>query len=133
MIKFKKDELEGEWKELEGPLKAIGRYISFIADRVLPESRDIIITGVNRTREEQEEIYKDKYDNPEDIPDSLHQHRRAFDFRRWQFKGWELKLIKKMVETHFEYGGNKPIVYIEGNHIHVQLPIHLTENFLSKS
>lgn len=119
--KFKNRDLSDEFDRSKPRLQALVLYLGRYAYRRF----DIVltVTHVNRTQEEQDEIYKDNFAYQEAPWKSVHQFCRGADIRTRDLpKGVAVKLCKH-INTHWHYGSfGKPTALLERNHIHLQTP-----------
>jgi hypothetical protein len=108
-MKFKEKNLVSEFNRVVPKLKHVGYYI----DGVLRSfDTELVVTHVFRTREMQEDLYRWKveagiYQDVSQIPDSVHQYWRGFDFRTHNLSILELHYLYENVNFYWPYGKRK--------------------------
>jgi hypothetical protein len=127
LIEFKEHPLYMQWisQLLDSRLRIITYALSgFVYDAF---GKTLTITGIYRTQDEQNAIYKDNEDYQKDPWLSFHQFWRGIYFRSIYFTDPELTEIEQFLNNNFLYdkiGAHKTALIHNigvGNHLHVQV------------
>lgn len=123
MITFKTDKEKQEWEsgKLDSRLYIIVCSLSgFVQNKF---HKDIEITGIDRSQNEQDNIYKDNPDYQKAKWYSVHQFWRGVDISVKYFTDIEKLAILEFL-NQFEYGNDKKTALIHnagyGTHLHIQ-------------
>lgn len=120
--KFKNRTLLVEFNESNPHLQALVLYLGRYAYRRF----DIVltVTHVDRTQEEQDEIYKDNFAYQKAPWKSVHQYKRGTDIRIHDLPPGVAIMLCNHINAHWHYGYGKPTALLERDHVHLQVPNH---------
>lgn len=124
MIKFKTDRIKGEFDQLtyqHHELDTLVINLSLWVSNMY--HKDIIITHLFRTQEEQHLLYKDIPNPPAFSP---HQFWNAIDLRSFDFDQDELDAICTYLNSHYSNLNGKIVAFVHAipggaMHFHIQL------------
>lgn len=131
-MKFKTPDVEEEFRGLRKTVKFQFRSRLGLIARALDYycqfffKKEITITHVLRTQEQQDSFYRDDPVYKVKSWKSVHQFGRGVDIRSMDFEEHEIKQIVDWVNMSFPYGDGKHATCIchnvgQGEHIHLQI------------
>ncbi|MCJ7507321.1 MAG: hypothetical protein MUO85_01150 [candidate division Zixibacteria bacterium] len=141
MIRFKQEKLEQEFNRIDPRLRAVVFGMEFLIEKEF--GKEIMITSIERTQEEQNEIYKDqiekgyfvtvdgvKFYSCDKLKPTLSLHQlkptRAIDLRSQLYTHEEILKIKEYIDYWFPYDNKSSLIFHNksGEHLHLQIGTH---------
>ena len=127
MVLFKNEELKAEFERLNPRLQHVIYWLAGWAS-LNTKTRWVLITELLRTKEQQNENYKDNPEYQEKPWNSVHEYGRGADIRSHEFvnRGDDVEKIVAAINREFDYGDgvHQTALYHnsgQGKHIHLQV------------
>lgn len=125
MIQFKNDRIKAEWSQLESNNLSLFNLVKALSLLVKNNfDKDVVITSIYRSAEEQAELYKDVPEGKK-VLNSPHMRWEAVDLRSNIYTETEIKKMLTFLNLFLYQGGQRNVaIYhtIAGNvaHFHLQ-------------
>lgn len=138
MIKFKEEKLKQEFERIDPRLRAMVFEMEHLVGKEF--GKEIMVTSIERTQEEQNQIYKDEIDkgyfvlvdgvkfySQDKLKPTLSLHQLnpaiAIDLRSQIYIQEEIVKIKEYVDYWFAYNGKPSLIFHNksGEHLHLQV------------
>jgi hypothetical protein len=138
MIEFKEEKLKEQFNQMDPRLRAVTFEMEFLIEKEL--DKELVITSIERTQEEQNEIYEDeiekgyfvivdgvKFYSADRLKPTLSLHQlkpcRAIDLRSQIYTHEEILKIKEYIDFWFPYDGRPTLIFHNksGEHLHLQI------------